>query len=478
MIYDFMIVNLVLTPDLKIYMLIVGLSALILCLFKPDVGFIMYLLSIFFLTFLTDSRVPIAFLPRWVGYSGDLLMISLIFGAIARQIVGREKIKPTYYDLLITLLLIVTFFSWWVNSVPLFTALGGIRFILVMVSGYFILHYGGYSKSFMEKIFKIILIISMVQLPLTIFQRFIGVELLGWGADMVAGSFSRYTGLVSLQIIVLALGTAGYIMKDLDPKISRILKIAGIMAFFSLTLSNARVVWLEIPLILVIVIMSKFGTSFKRVVKYTSLFALIYIVGLIGFEFLYGGIGVKGEGVIPYLTNPDRVYEYMTTSKGGDTSKHLQRGAAFIFVKDRIGDSSGGWIFGLGPGMMTEFKYSFAVSGYTKLFQEVRANIVQASTFLGEWGLSGFLISIAFIFAWLKRIRKLSSDTVLQFSNVIRTAYPAITIHFFIMQFYSRVWFENNTSIVFWFFTVYLIREWILQKNQSSMPETVRKAPL
>jgi len=471
LIYDWMAVNIILIPNMKIYILTVGITAFIFSLVNPKISLIMYVFSVFTLLWLTDARVPLSFLPRWVGYVADLLLINLVFAAIARQILIKEKTKPTVYDLLIAILFAATLLSWSINSVPTFTAFGGLRFIMVMVSGYFVLRYGDLDKQFIQKLFYILIFISIIQFPLTIFQRIIGVEFFGWGPDMVAGTFRRYTGLVTFQTMIIAISIAAFLTRGLSYKIKRILLIAGTFAFFSLSLSNSRMVWLELPLIVMIVVITKHGIKSIRMIKYFAVFGLIYIIGLSSFEFLYGGAGNQSVGAMRFLTDPKSAYRYMFIDKTTGEGVRLQRGAAILYVAQHINESDGGWIFGLGPGMMTEFKYDFAVSKYTKLFQELRANIVQVSTFLGEWGLIGLITSFLLTFVGLKFRRRYKRQKVPGLSDVIYTAYPAIVIHFFLMQFYGRVWFENDSSFIFWFFTIYMIFEVESQKNTILKPQ-------
>lgn len=445
-----------------------AVSVVTVCVDKPRLALFLYLVALYFTTGLTNERVRtygwgqlFTFLPPWVGYAGDGILAGLLIASIGKYFLGRMGKVPRIYDVLIMGLFYIAVLSWIVNSVPFFTAAAAIRLMVVMVSGYFVLRYGEYDLTFFETVFKVLWLISLVQFPIILFQRFIGVPILQWGDDLVTGTFSRYPKLITFQLVFFALGLAAYLQKSLSASFRRYMIWTAILAVGSMALSNSRIVFFFIPLLTAVLMFKHLVHRPILAIKVLVLVGLLFGTGLYAFVYLYGGPGSGGgQELLYYIQNPGAVYHYFFGAPedwegyGG----RLSRGGAIVYLFQNLHRYPGGLWLGAGPGMASEFKYAIANTTRAEELVELGINRTQASAFLGELGLAGLVLSMLLIVVGFRLIREGHDYKESPYVYVIRQAYPAIPVLFLFMQFYSRAWFEAEAAFLFWFVTVYLLR--------------------
>lgn len=461
-ILDFRFLSLLLLP--------VGLLfILVFCMEKPRGALLFYIVTLYFVTFIGDDRVRecgigqfFTFVPELVKYLPEVILIGLLITTLGIRILVKQSRKATVYDLLIFLLFLVGGLSWYANSVPFFTTVAALRLLVSMVIAYFVLRYSNYSIEFFESVFNALFIISIVQFPITLFQRFIGVEILHWPSDMVAGTFPRYTGLIFFQLVFFIIGIVAYSQKTLPAGFRNRMVWGAIFALGSISLSNSRAAFFMVSILLLIF----FGRLFIRN-PVLAVKAGLFTILLFGFSMwifigLYGGLGgIGGQRLISkYINNPVYAIEYLFRRPGFGPIKGtpVGRGGAIVYMFERLQKDPYQLLLGLGPGMTSEFKYSVAVTVQDRVLMKLGVNRNQISSFLGELGLLGLSISLLLPIVGMLVLKGGIYSRLSPHSVVLRKAYPLIILIFLLMQFYGRVWYESHSAFLFWFVAVYLLR--------------------
>ena len=442
--------------------------ALAFACFRPRQALTAYVMCLYLVGGITNERVRtfglgtlFTWVPSGAGYVADLLLAALLVSVLARCLV-RLHARPGRFDLLVILLFVTAGASWLLNGGYVFTVAAALRLLVQMVAGYFILRYGAYDLTALNRVFWFLLSISILQFPLAVFERFVGNHYMGWGDDLVAGTFSRYPKLVGYQMVFFACGLASLLVRTDLGRWRFPLLLALVCAVGSMALSNSRIAFLFMPLVVVIIFWRHIVPRSWRVLKAGVAAGCLVGVALYTFVYLYGGAGSGGgRELLWYMQNPPAVYSYFFGSPeewerqdGG----RLRRGTAIVYLWQNLPRFGGGLLLGAGPGSATEFKYEIAAAGAVDELTRLGVNVTQAGAMLSEYGLAGAGLSLLLIGAAAGLRLGRGVDLAGPVAVVIGRAYAPILVVFLLLQFYGRVWYETETAFLFWFVTVYLIK--------------------
>ncbi len=442
---------------------LIALAGSVLIIAKPRPTVLGYAWALYLLGGITSARVRdhgfgqlFAFVPPQAGYAADVILLGLLATLLLRALFDRIAARPGLVDVLSAALLITAAFSLFVNSpVPSGNALGAGRLLIAMLSGYFVLRYLPIRGEGLERLWRVLYVVSIIQLPLILVQV-AGSLWLGWADDLINGSFSRYPKLMAYQLVFFAIGVAAYandVAGSWRPRLVR----AAVLAAVGLALTSARIVFALIPLIGLIVLLPQIRVRPVRAIRASVLSVGLFAVTLGAFVFIQGGLESSGAAeLLNYMRDPAGVYQYFfgRPDDWAGYEGRLSRGGALVYLYEHLPEYPGGRWLGVGPGMMTAF--DFGDSSPIPVLFVLQANITQAGVFLGEFGLIGLALSLLLVVAGVPLVlRPILPHRSLALT--IQKAYPAIVVTFLLLQIYSRVWFEVESAFIFWAATVYLM---------------------
>ena len=232
-----------------------------------------------------------------------------------------------------------------------------------MIGGYFILKDYKFDQSLFEKIFKALMIISVLQFPIVLFQRFIGVQILGWGQDLVSGTFTRYPKLVLFQLIFFIFGLTALFSNQYPSRYKKKILLVGLLALASLSLANSRIIFVIVPLFIIIFVTKNIIYRPISTISKSIILSGFIILSLISFTSVYGGkVYGASKLFMPYITNPEIVYRYFFAYKPENLlpfhKNELTRGGSLIYSYKNLNKYPGGLLLGAGPGITGKWRYN------------------------------------------------------------------------------------------------------------------------
>jgi len=450
---------------------IVGIITFLLVLFLLGITikktkFIYYstIISIYLITLLGNKRVRehgigkiFDFIPPGFSYIVDVLFFSLLIYTFLKILLHRTNQKPLLYDYLIGALVLLFFMSALINGLQPFGIIASFRILFYFIGMYFIIHYNNFIEKYQKPVFNTLLIMSIIQFPVILFQKFIGQDLLGISSDMTCGLFTRYPKLVYFQAIFISLGMIAFFKKEnFTIKLRSKMKFVALMGLGSLVFSNSRAFFFLIILIFILLL-------FRYIWKNPILISIRAVPGFLIIAYSlyifleYYGSGFAGFEVFTSLTNIDYIITYLFAGEGQELASHdakLTRGGVFIYIFYLLKDNPISFLVGLGPSALSRFKVS--VSEITTSISGLSQS--HLSTYFGEMGIVSVAILLIMIFIPIYHQKKLKGyHSVNELDILIRMFVPFfIVINLFII-FYARGFLELESSFLFWFINLSII---------------------
>ena len=352
--------------------------------------------------------IPVTYVERYFidlpAFSRWFPQLFLILALLLSILQRKNKItssypllpKPLIWIGVFYLLLVV--FSMLVNNISFLSVVWSLRgFILIY--GSVIVHRLNFTKLGQEKFIRILVIIGLIMIPVTIFQRVVIVGSRPYQSsvyDMVTGLFASYDDLVLFQIFCVIAVTSWWVHGRKLLPVSPILLIGGL--FFPLVISYSKAA----PLYFFVTMVFVFWLCRNRI-SHRTLAALlvIVIIGIIGtlfFDLLFQTTGgpysivedlYTVQGALRYLLNDN------ATTSGG-----LQRGAAVLFNFELIQQKPHGLLLGLGPGAFSSSRIEGATGYIYATYPNLYLDFSSLSTMLGELGFLGVLVIIILLLSF------------------------------------------------------------------------------
>ncbi len=370
-----------------------GLIIALLSALNIKIAIYLFYISVFIpVAYVERYFVPLPAYARWFPHL--FLILTLILSILLKK---NKKIrsypllpKPLIWIGLIYLLLVL--FSMLINSSSFLSALWSLRG-LILIYGSVIVHRLNFTKHGQEKFIRNLVIVGLLVVPVTIFQRLVIVASRPYQPsvyDMVTGLFSSYDDLVLFQIFCIIAVTSWWIHGRRLLPVSPIVLIGAL--FFPLVISYSKAA----PLYFIMTMIYVFWLCRKRFSS--KLLIALIVIGIFGaagtlfFDQLFQSTGgpysivedlYTIEGALDYLLNDN------ATTEGG-----LQRGAALLFNYELIQTEPHGLLLGLGPGSFTSSRIAGVTGSIYAMYPNLYLDFSSLTTVLGELGFLGVLITI------------------------------------------------------------------------------------
>lgn len=409
---------------------------------------ILYILfiSIFFIDYLIFN---LKILPRHLALIPEMLTILVTMAILFLAAVNKSIATSTKYFVLLLIYCLHLVAGIISNATPAGVILSGIRIYLKYIPFFFLPAVYEFSDRDIAKQFKFLLICTIIQLPVAVYQRFI--ESKGsLSGDAVRGTLNNSSTLSVFLICGIALLLAFLYKK----RIKRSLFFIIFFLFFLPTTINetkGTVILLPVALIVTTFFMSGIKRKSKQILfVLAALFALASI-----FEPIYDHYQKPRYGL--------GIRDFFTSERGG-MRKSVYKGLsgensvlrpgrvdAVILPFEILGKEPHKLIFGLGIGNVS-FSFLKGFSGeYTKYNFLIRASM---SNLLWEIGILGVILFLAFFcLVFLDAYRLRRSDDL---SGAIALGWTAVVVILVLSLFYINYIHRNVIVYLFWYISGYI----------------------
>jgi hypothetical protein len=332
------------------------------------------------------------------------------------------------------------------------------------------------DKQLMQQI-KVILTIALLQVPVTIYQRWVVYSAGRFSGDDVRGTLVD-SGVLSIFLICCALIATGFMLKK------RITMMQFVILFFTLLLptmineTKATVLLLPVGLLTTVVAGSPAG---KRLGVFLSGAALLIVFGAIMVP-VYDAMEVNSpyrtnKHLMDFFTDEGEMQKYMESKShkvGVGSTAPVRRGDAIKIPLDYLARDPVHLAFGLGLGNASRSNLGENFTGnYYGLFQSFV--ILSFTVFILEIGLLG--TALVFLLYWL-----IFRDSIAVarldpgFRGSIAVGWIGVTGVMTLATFYTATHLFASLSYLFWYFSGIIAARRVQLALQPSSANTPSKS--
>jgi hypothetical protein len=324
---------------------------------------------------------------------------------------------------------------------PLFT---GVRNYLRAVPLFFLPAVYEFSEQDIRRQFKVVLALSIAQLPIAIGQ---------WihrGANSFSGDYIRGTLLVSgflsvFLICVACVLTAAWLRKRLALTTFLPLFLL-VLAPTTINETKATIVLLPIGLLVTFIVAAPRGARFKNAILATgliTLFAAIYVP-------VYDTAGKAGQGtsIIEFFTNEKKLEAYMSQNATVGAQKARRLDAILTPLREMSKDPTH-LVLGLGIGNASQSSLGEKFTGkyFLKFLPFLQSS---ASVFILEIGVLGLGLSLLIDYL-IYRDARVVAETDRGLVGVLAAGWAGVTGVIVIATFYIPLGAVDAISFLFWY---------------------------
>jgi len=406
---------------------------------------LIYLLfvSIFLLDWLA---LKLGLIPRVLTWLPELLSLAAIFLVSILIAVRRPITLSTKYLIFFSLFFIVMLGGIVINGVSEGVILAGLRIYLKYVPFFLLPLVYTFSDQQINRQLKFLLTLSLLQFPVTVYQRLIKYEV-GRTGDLIGGTLGASTsGTLSIYLsCVIALVVAFY----LKGKISRwVLIILLAFLVIPMTLNETTISLLVLPFALFSPVI--FVPGIREKVKNFFPILILTMVALMTFLQVYDHFRASRSkpNLLEWAT-PDNVTQYLS-GRGTQSIgrfKSIDLAIKYLNEEDNL-------LMGVGIGNASPSVSEKLTGSYHKKYWQAEPTKVYLTRVLWEMGIIGVLLYIYFfsiVFFDAVYLRK-HSDTV----GAISLGWISVVIIIAGSFVYLKTFDANIFGYLFWYFSGYI----------------------
>jgi hypothetical protein len=390
-----------------------------------------------------------------VGY---LRLIPEVFSLIAVIVIlmrgvryGFTFVAPKYW-FVFGLLSVIILCGILTNDVGSGPTLAGMRSYLRAIPLFLLPAVYPFTDKQLQQQIKLILAIALIQIPITVYQRYVIYSAQRFSGDDVRGTLVD-SGVLSIFLICCTLLAVGFMMKN------RVNKWHFVILFFALLFptmideTKATVLLLPAGLLTTIVAGSPAGKRLKVLAAGAGLLVAFAAILIPVYDAMEVYSPYKGNRHIEdFFTNQQEMDKYMnSTHVGVGTTAPVRRGDALKVPMQYLSRDPVHLAFGLGLGNASTSNLGQAFSGnYAGLFKSFV--ILSVTVFILEVGLLG--TALVFLLYWLvfrDAIAVARSDSGLVGSMAV--GWIGVVVVITLATFYSAIHLFASLSYMFWYFS-------------------------
>lgn len=384
------------------------------------------ILLIMILSFSVDwLAMDLEIIPYSLTWLPDMILFILLL-KVLNKFLTYKKVEVTNFTGLLIVLGLFSGISAIMNGVDLFKIIAAYRvFFRYIILVYVIINID-LSKEFLERCIKILLLLFLIQVPITIYQY----TVLDMRTDSVSGTV-RSTGSL---LVLMVFGISIIISFFLEYGRKSLIFLATPL-FIPPTVGEGKYFFVLFPVIALITLSKYLFRNVKISILVLLLFLGVFILAMNFFEYIEDEVGKKALDTITFLSENNENYSVGVSS----AARFLEINHAF----DETVKTVPLFIGGRGMGSLYMFKDEYEINVLDR-------NTTTLSYKLQELGAIGFLLYMFIYFRIIQfrvRHKPIQED---KFWNAILNAVIPITVAFVLSMPYTDI-DVKSLSFTYWF---------------------------
>lgn len=389
-------------------------------------------------------------LPRVVTWLPEILSLITVALVVMLFATGKHFALKRKYLIFFSLFFMFILGGIIVNKVPSGVVLAGLRSNFKYLPFFFLPIVYAFSGEQISRQLKFLLVLSLIQCPVTIYQRFIKYAGVGTG-DVVGGTLGAATsGVLSVYLAcVISLVIAFYLKGHI--KRSMMIILVGLL-FLPTTLNETKVSLLLIPFALISPALFLPGQT-NKTKRILPLMAACMVLMVI-FVKVYDHIRVSPVQVtVGEFLERGRAKEYLYRGEKLRQEKGISRFDSIELAVDQL-SKTGNLLLGVGIGNASP-SFSDKLTGeYYKKYWHLKPGGTYLSYLLWEQGLVGVLLFIFFFGLVLQDSIYLSKRN--DIAGAISLGWISVVMIISGSFVYFGTFAQNIFAYLFWYFSGYI----------------------
>lgn len=389
---------------------------------------------------------------RYISWVPEIFSMFLTVYIPAVMSINKEWRLPAKYTILLIIYIMQILIGYAINSVAIGPMIVGTRQYLRFIPIFILPAVIHFENKDMKKLLKLLLLLALIQFPVTIWQRYFlyaGIK----SGDPIGGTLGANTsGVLSIYLVmVLSFITGFYLKKEIK---LRHFTMLCILIFIPTTLNETKITLLLLPIAFLIPAFLSKGGLVRTPSKIFNLCIVLSFTVLL-FISIYDSF--SNRNIIQFYTKKDKVESYSE-----------KRIVPILTALNKV--VSGGMktiICGYGAGNVSVSYSKNLESKHLKEFAAYHPDNVTITKFLWETGFAGTFLFFLLIFLILFDSLKCSKNA--GFTGAIAIGLAASTIIFIISLFYTKTLSQNLFMYNYIFISGFLIS----LKNNAKSNNTV-----
>ncbi len=374
---------------------------------------ILILITLFASTFM-DFAAESKTVPGVLKFIPEMLTMVFTVLVLLRALRGDLSVIPAKYWFVFGLLTFTIVCGVLTNSVGAGPTLAGMRYYLRAIPLFFVPAIANFSAGNLRQQLKLIVGISLVQVPVAMYQRWVIMSEGRFTGDDVRGTLLD-SGVLSIFLICTVVVLTAFFMRGQLRKWPFLLLFFVLLFPTTIDETKATVVFLPLGLMMTIIVASPPGKRLKILAGGAFLLASFAAILIPIYAAMNSHANTKErqEGLLEFFSDSKQVTTYLNDKKdvGLGTQRLVGRGTAIKFPLQYLARDPVHLAFGLGIGNASHSALGEAYTGeYYELFQYFVVSA--AAAFLLEIGVMGTaLVLLLYWFIYSDSLAVMKTDT-------------------------------------------------------------------
>ncbi len=367
---------------------------------QPKFALFVLMLDIFLLEWLHSM---FGLIPRPAIWVKDLVILVLLTKCLF-QISARKKWLRTPLDIVVILLFILSFVTTVGNEISATTSLLALRRHLRYIVFFYVFVHSDFEEAFLKKTFSWLLVIALVQVPVSIAEYFLWYP--GIVSGLASGRFDFVTGtlprggsgllslfLLSMACLCLSFGIFKEKVRVFHWQANPFVLAAVLLAPLPLAMSRATFVFL--PFVLGFLLLRWTWKTQHGLVRRKFLFA--YLVLFLVLIVL--GSRATDYDLTAYLLNPKRAIAEQLAANSTEAGTQIGRFASLKLIYQLQHTDWFNLVFGFGTGSWSDNYFQAYRGKLWRLYSDLQAaKTSQIAYYLSELGFAGVAFLLVLLF--------------------------------------------------------------------------------
>ena len=382
-------------------------------------------------------------LPEYFTLIDEMFLTCLFLAFVLKVFVRSIRFKVTIFDIILTTFVLFGILSFVVNKSPLLNAIMSFRYYFQYVILYYVISYFDFKTSFKYFIVLLMLALSLIQVPLQIYQYFTWTPslLVTNHADAAYGTLS----FGSANILGMLMLTFAFLTAKVQLDISnRVKYIIIITLFLGMVLAHSKVSYIFLFLLILFQYKTKlFNLNSIRILIVSTVLSafLIYFATFISDDVKYI---LSFEGISQLFVNQ------ITDKDGGGRIMY------FLLTLVLLEQYSFSPFVGLGPGTYASYAgitlnapYVTNILGVSLEKRGTRFDS-EITGMIGEYGYIGIIVFTMLIFSLYARASIVVKSGATPFDRSFAGWFQFFVFIFFFGGFINGLWQAQFFAVNFW----------------------------